>query len=171
MSKKKSSPNKNSSNKRTSEKKQVQMKKKSSKKLWIILASLLAVIAITVTVVLVCCLSGPGSYIDLELAEANLKKAGYEVTNYAPELNGYYGVVKTVSATYTENKSDSLADYVNAEKEVIYLVKFDSEENAQEAYTLFCQKWTDKYDEYGIAGDTVYFGTSDALDIAIENTK
>ncbi len=167
MSKKKSSPSKNSSKKRANGKKQAQTKRVNSKKLWIGIAALL-LIALTVTLILVCC-SGPD--INWELAEANLKKAGYEMGDYVPELNGYNGVVKAMTASFAENNSDSLADYVNSEKEVINFVKFNSEDNAEQAYEIFCQKWTDKYDEYGIAGDIIYFGTSDALDIATEEEE
>jgi len=164
MSKKKSSPGKNSSKKRTNGKKQVQTKSNNTRKLWIGIAALL-LIALTVTIILVCC-SGPE--IDWDMAEANLKKAGYTMGSYVPELSGYKGVVKSMSASYSESSSDSLSDYVNSEKEVINFVRFNNEENAKQAYEIFCQKWTDKFDEYGIVGDTVYFGTSDAFDIATE---
>ena len=104
--------------------------------------------------------------INWEKAEANLKGEGYKISNYVTELNGYNGVTKSMSASYSEKESGSLSDYVNAEKEIINFVKFDTEENAELAYEIFCAKFGDKYDKYGVVGDIVYFGTSDALDIA-----
>ena len=167
MSKKKSSPTKNMKNKGGNNKKS---RKKavvapSYKKRWIIIGAALALaIALTVTLILVFC---SDEDVDFDVAESNLKKAGYSMGNYVPELNGYNGVVKTLAATYEKGSFDTLADYVNAEKEAVNLVKFNNEENAEIAYEIFCAKWSDKYDEYGLIGTTVYFGTSDACDIAL----
>lgn len=159
MSKKKSSPSKNS----TKKKKYTNAKKGISKKLWVALCAVALAVILTVVLVVVCNIEPT---IDWEAAEANLRAEGYEIGSYVPELNGYNGFVKTMSATHTEQKSDSLADYINAEKETINFVQFDTEENASLAYEVFCSKWSDKYDKHGVVGDTVYFGTSDAFDIA-----
>ena len=157
MSKKKSSPNK----KYAKNKKYV--KKKSNKKLWIALGAIAAAIILTVVLILVC---NTEPIINWEKAEQSLKAQGYEIGSYVPELNGYEGYVKAMSASYTENKGGSLADFVNKEKEIINFVQFDSEESATRAYEMFSSKWDDKYDKHGVVGDTVYFGTSDAFSIA-----
>ena len=159
MSKKKSSPSKKTANK----KKYTSKKKGGSKKLLIALGIIAAAVVLTVVLVLVC---NTSPVIDWEAAHINLKAQGYEIGSYVPELNGYNGVVKTMSASYTQNSSGSLADYVNAEKEIINFVEFDSEENAAQAYEMFASRWDDKYDKHGVVGKTVYFGSSDAFDIA-----
>ena len=159
MSKKKSSPSKKTVNK----KKYTSKKKVASKKPWVALGILVAAVVLTVVLVVVC---NTSPVINMVAAEANLKAEGYEIGNYVPEFNGYTGVVKTMSASYVNNSSGSLADYVNAEKEIINFVEFDSEDNATQAYEIFASKWDGKYDKYGVVGKTVYFGTSDAFDIA-----
>ena len=161
MSKKKSSPSKGVSQKGKNTKKKVQ--KSTSKKPLIIVAALIAAVALAVILILVC---NSDPEINWEKAEANLKGEGYKISNYVTELNGYNGVTKSMSASYSEKESGSLSDYVNAEKEIINFVKFDTEENAELAYEIFCAKFGDKYDKYGVVGDTVYFGTSNAFDIA-----
>ena len=168
MSKKKSSPTKNMKNKGGNNKsgKKKAVVAPSSKKRWIIAGAALA-LAIALTVILILVFAGSDNDVDLAAAEASLKNAGYSVGNYVPELNGYNGVVKALAATYEKGSFDTLADYVNAEKEVVNLVQFNNEENAEIAYEIFCAKWSDKYDEYGLVGNTIYFGTDNACDLAV----
>ena len=139
---------------------------KSSRKPWIIVGAVALAVAIALTVVLALVLGSSDSDIDLAAAEVSLKKAGYTVGKYVPELSGYNGVVESLTATLTENSSGSLSDYVNTDKEVVNCVRFNNEENAKSAYEIFLGKWSEKYEEYGLIGNTVYFGTADACDIA-----
>lgn len=170
MSKKKSSPGKSVSNKGKSSKNQVQKGWLASKKLWIAVGgAILLAIALTVILILVC---GSEPEFAWETLEKDLNDAGYSVGDYVAELNGYKGVVKTLYAFYSKTNFETLADYVNAEEiEVINFVQFNNEENAKSAYELFLSKWADKYDKYGMTGEIIYFGTSEAYDIATKNLK
>ena len=104
--------------------------------------------------------------IDIETAKVSLKQAGYELSYEVSEAKEYSNVKEAFVATYNSANSDNLSDYMNATTEKIGFICFDTEENAQEAYETFELKWSDLYEECGVSGKIIFFGNTNALDVA-----
>lgn len=157
---------KKTANKRKNTKtKQANVKKGLSKKAIIaIVCAAVAVVAATV-IIIACCVSQKSEF-DMAKVKASLERAEYTVTDYVPEVKGYVGVTQTLSATYAKPASDSLADFINAKKEKICFVEFDSAENAKKAFVDFKAKWGEEYEVYNISGNIFYFGTKAAFKAA-----
>ena len=143
--------------------KNVQVKKSSYKK--ILISVIIAMVVAALGIVIVLCSIGPD--IDFEQAKVNLKKAEYKISDYVPKAKAYVGVVDQLSATFSLSSSDSLSDYVSGDVEEINFICFDTEENAENAFDDFEAKWSDTYEECGLNGKIIYFGTSNALNVAV----
>lgn len=163
MAKKNNSNSKAYSKKGGAKNKKYVKKKGLSKKAW--LGIFVLVIAVSLSVILPICTSTPS--IDIDAAEISLKNAGYVVNDQISKQVSYTGIVKTLSGTYVNSTSDSLSDYVNANVDEINFICFDTEENAEIAFEDFSTKYQNDYEECGISGSIIYYGTSNALDSSI----
>ena len=143
---------------------EMEQRSKKIKKFSIITACALAVAIIAIIVIVLIATSVPD--IDMEFAKSSLKNAGYEISDNVPEAKQFTGVTEKVLASYTLKDSDDLSDIVNAGGTKISFVCFDTEENAEKAYDSAKSQWSNVYEEYGISNNIIFFGTTEAFEIA-----
>ena len=138
---------------------------KKVKKALIIGACVLAAIIIALAIIIPIATATPD--IDIEYAKSSLTKAGYELSDNVPEAKQFTGVKEKILASYSLKDSDDLSDIVNAGAEKISFICFDTEDNADEAYDSVKSVWSDLYEECGVSGNIIFFGTSKAFNLAI----
>lgn len=177
MAKKTKHKNKSKKYKNQSVKNNIGVKKveeteeKSSRKKKIIIASIIAAVVIIATVVILAIVLNKPNSINVGNTKNILQEAGYKLDTYVPEAAGLTGVTETISAVNSPKTASSLADFVNSKKESVYLIVFDTEQNAIKAYEDFKIKWGARYEAHNILGNVIYFGTTNAVKLALESAE
>ncbi len=143
---------------------EMELRAKKIKKISIISACVLAVAIIATIIIVLVATSVPD--IDMEFAKTSLKSAGYEISDNVPEAKQFTGVTEKVLASFALTDSDDLSAIVNAGGKRISFVCFDTEENAEKAYGSVKDEWGDIYEEYGVSNNIIFFGSTEAFEIA-----